>query len=205
MINCPWCHTSYVKFKATCEKCGGQIPPPITVPLNAPPRIPPPPPAPRPFAKGYARQLAFSDRWANTALIFLLLGIIVTCLGIMLILGIVTVTALTAMPFLGAGLVLFLLGVLIFQLRYKRAQTAFRVLREGQVANGQIESVQRSSARDGGHNPWVIKYSFQVMGQDYEDQVSTLNNPTLVFKPGSPAHVLYLPDKPELNSLYPHP
>jgi len=35
--------------------------------------------------------------------------------------------------------------------------------------------------------------------------VTTLNTPSAALQPGQPARVLYLPQAPQYNSLYPHP
>ncbi|MEW6404319.1 MAG: hypothetical protein AB1649_21175 [Chloroflexota bacterium] len=204
MITCPWCHTTYIQFKAICNRCGGPIPTPITVPLNAPPVMPPPPPAPRPFSKSYVRRLVFSDGWAIAGFVLLLLGIIFTALGGAMMAGIVT--EFLGVPFLAAGLPLFLVGWLIYAIRRRKAQTTVRVLRDGEAASGQIDSVERNySVRVNGRNPWVIKYRFDVMGKEYKGKVSTLNDPAAIFKPGRPAHVLYLAEKPKVSTLYPHP
>jgi hypothetical protein len=166
--------------------------------------MPPPPPAPRPFANSYIWRLVFSDGWAITGFVFLLLGGIFTILGALLTIGVIT--AFVGIPFLAFGLPFLAVGILVFSVRHKKAQTTVQVLREGQAASGQIDSVERNySVRVNGRNPWIIKYSFQVMGQDYKGEVSTLNDPASIFRPGIPAHVLYLPDQPRLNALYPHP
>lgn len=137
-------------------------------------------------------------------MVFLLLGSIFTILGAALTLGIIT--AFVGLPFLGIGLVFLAVGAFFFRRSYQKAQTTLKVLREGQAINGQIDNVRiNNSVRVNNRNPWVIKYSFQVMGQEYQGQVSTLNDPSPVHKQGNPAHVLYLPEKPEVNSLYPHP
>ena len=204
MITCPWCNTSYAMFQSSCDKCGGPIPPPVTVPLNAPPRLPPPPPAPRPFADNYAWRLMFSDGWAIASMVFLLLGGIFTIIGIPLTLALVT--AFVGLPFTGLGLTFLAAGAFFFRRSYQKARTTVKVLREGQTANGQIDSVAMNySVRVNNRHPWIIKYSFQVMGKNYEGQVSTLDQPNLYLKTGNPAYVLYLPETPEQNSLYPHP
>jgi hypothetical protein len=52
-------------------------------------------------------------------------------------------------------------------------------------------------------HPWMIRYTFQANGQLYEGNVSTLNRPN--YQPGQRVYVLYLPQNPEYNALYPHP
>ena len=56
-----------------------------------------------------------------------------------------------------------------------------------------------------GRNPWTITYDFRVDGRPIEGRVTTLNPPSLQLQPGQPAYVLYLPESPQANSLWPHP
>jgi len=204
MVTCPWCGTSYASFQSNCQKCGGPIPPPVTMPLNAPPRVFPPPSAPRPFADNYAWKLVFSDGWAIASLIFLLIGGIFTLTGSGLTLGIIT--AFVGMPFLLLGLGFLAAGGIIFRQRFQKARTILNVLREGEAVPGQITSVgMNRSVRVNGQHPWIIRYSFQVAGNSYEGQVTTLSRPHPSLKAGRDAYVLYLPDRPENNALYPHP
>jgi hypothetical protein len=191
-------------FKSSCQKCGGPIPPPVTVPLNMPPRILPPPPAPRPFADNYVWKLIFSDGWAIASLVFLLIGVSFTLVGGGLTLGIIT--AFVGFPFLLLGLGFLAAGGIVFRQRLQKARTTLKVLREGQDVPGRITSVGRNySVRVKGQHPWIIRYSFQVAGNNYEGKVSTLSQPHQALKEGKDAYVLYLPDAPEKNALYPHP
>ena len=52
-------------------------------------------------------------------------------------------------------------------------------------------------------HPWLIAYGFEVGGRQYEGRVATLNPPAL--RPGWPVRVLYLPEAPRHNALFPHP
>jgi hypothetical protein len=51
----------------------------------------------------------------------------------------------------------------------------------------------------------VIRYQFQVNGQNYEGKVRTLNPAGGHLQSGHMVWVLYLPDTPQRNSMYPHP
>jgi hypothetical protein len=134
----------------------------------------------------------------------LVLGASFTIVGILMMLGVIT--AIIGLPVTGFGLLFLVPGAFLFRASQKKAQTTLKVLREGQTANGQIDSVGLNRlVRVNQRHPWIIKYSFQIMGQDYKGQVSTLNQPGSHLKEGSPAYVLYLPDSPKRNALYPHP
>jgi len=203
MITCPWCGTTYAAYRSPCQKCGGPIPLPARA--EQPEQdIAPPPPAPRPIADSYAWKLLFSDGWAVAALVFLLIGGIFVITGVPLVL--VVVTAFVGLPFAVLGIMFLVAGAIILNQRLQKARVTVKVLREGQAARGQITNVDMNySVRVNDRNPWTIQYAFQVMGDKYEGQVTTLNPPGPMIQPGKAMYVLYLPDNPQDNSLYPHP
>jgi hypothetical protein len=204
MIICPWCGTHYAAFQSNCKNCGGPLSMPPT-PQNAEEHLPEAPPAPpRPIADSYAGRLMLADGWSITAGVFALVGAIFTLVGGMLTLGIIT--ALVGLPFMGLGLLFFGGGAAIMRWRYTEMQKRVGVLRRGQAARGQIVSVEENYAvRINHRHPWVITYQFQVGGRDYAGKVTTLNSPGPGLQPGKAAYVLYLPETPEQNALYPHP
>jgi hypothetical protein len=203
MITCPWCGTSYISFQSNCGKCGGPIPP-LPKETVTEPELIPPPMAPRPFADNYAWKLVFSDGWAVASLVFVLLGGIFTIVGIPLTLGIIT--AFVGLPFTGMGILFLAAGGIIFNNSLQKARVTVNVLREGQAVIGKIENVEMNyNIRVNNRNPWIIQYSYQVNGTDYEGQISTLNQPGPLLQTNRSAYVLYLPDAPQNNSLYPHP
>ncbi len=207
MIICPWCGTNYLSFQSNCKNCGGPIPAPEAgIPLPSEPGGLPaaPPPAPRPISNRYAWRLLASDGWGLSALILGFIGVIFSVVGAALTLGVVT--AFVGIPFLALGIVFLGLGISGLVWRHGHAQKIVNVLRMGQAARGQIAEVgENYSVEVNGRHPWVIRYQFQVIGQGYEGHVSTLNPPGQDFQAGKPAWVLYLPDDPNLNSIYPHP
>jgi len=174
------------------------------VPLNAPPRLYPPPPAPRPFADNYAWKLILSDGWAIASLVSLFIGGMFILVGGALMLGIVT--AFVGIPFLLLAPASLIMGGFIFNQRLQKARTTVRVLREGQHVLGQIASVDVNYAvRVNGRHPWTIQYTFQLNGNSYEGQVTTLNEPHPSIKRGADVYILYLAESPADNALYPHP
>ncbi len=163
-----------------------------------------PPPAPRAIASSYAWQLLFSDGWAMAALIFGLVGAIFTFVGLILTLGIIT--AFVGIPFAGLGLLLLVGGGGVVVWRYQAAQQTVEVLRGGTAVEGQIVQVEENvQVRVNRRHPWVIRYTFRVGGRAYAGQVSTLNMPGTRLQVGHRACILYLPNAPEQNVLYPHP
>jgi hypothetical protein len=207
MITCPYCGTNYQAFQPNCKNCGAPLPMPAGP--NAPMAADvggdnPPPPPPRPVADSYAWRLMLVDGWAVVGLVFLLIGAIFTLVGAALTLGIIT--ALVGLPFLVMGLGFLAVGGALASSRLTAARQTVRVLREGQATDGTIASVEQNlNVRVNGRNPWTISYQFRAGGQQQEGRVTTLNVPGANLQPGRAAYVLYLPQSPQYNSLYPHP
>lgn len=203
MITCPWCGTNYAAFQPNCKNCGGPLPMPS--PATAPPdELPPPPHPPRPIADSYAWKLLFADGWFIAGMVFGILGVVFGCVGIVLTVTLVAAMvgipfALMAVPFLGAA------GAALAW-RYQIASKTVRVLQAGEAARGEILATEINySVRVNGRSPWTISYRFQVFGRDYSGAVTTLNTPGSQLQPGRAVYVLYLPDTPENNTIYPHP
>lgn len=205
MLKCPWCGTSYSAFRSNCSRCGGPVPPEQEARLDhLEKEFLIPPPAPRTISENYAWRLVLTNGWAVSALVFLLMGIIFFPLGILLTIGFIS--AFVGIPFAGLGLLFLGVGIPLFLWRYKEAQKTVRVLREGSFIRGKIIAVSvNPSVSINGRNPWTITYSFQTDGQDYQGKVSTLTPPGQDLQAGQPACVLFLPESPEINAIYPHP
>jgi len=163
-----------------------------------------PPAPPRPISNRYAWRLLGSDGWAIAALVFVLLGAIFTLVGVALTLGVVT--AFVGIPLAVLGLLFLGGGATLAFWRYQEAQKVVGVLRVGEVVEGQITQVEENlHVLVNGRNPWVIRYEYRLGGQTYKGQVNTLNPPGAALQPGQRAYILYLPQQPERNVLYPHP
>lgn len=204
-ITCPWCGTNYTEFQSNCKNCGGVLPAPSEVAADtARRRLVMPPSPPREIASGFAWRWLLTDGWTIASFVFVILGGSFSLTGVGLIAGIIT--AIVGIPFLFLGLAFLGGGVGVFYWRYQQAQAALNVLRYGVATRGEITELdQNYSVRINGRNPWAIGYKFTVDGKEYEGKVTTLNNPGLHLAPGSPTAVLYLPDAPQYNGIYPHP
>jgi hypothetical protein len=109
-------------------------------------------------------------------------------------------------PFALIGLVFLGVGGGLLASRYQYASRVVRVLREGTATVGRIVNVAENySVQVNNRHPWAIEYQFQVNGREVTGHVSTLTPPGSSIQPGRRACVLYLPENPEINSLYPHP
>lgn len=197
---CPWCGTSYTTFRSNCRNCGGPLPPPreeAAAPSSTP-DISEPPPPPRDFKSSFVWRQLISDGWAIAAGIFALIGVIFTLIGIPLML---VVVGFVFMPlgllFLGAGL-----PILIW--RYNKAQQTLNVLRLGEPVMGSIVDIHENVAVEvNGRHPWTITYGFAVDGEEYEGQTTTLRPVGFTHHVAQPMYVLYLPDDPTQNTVYP--
>jgi hypothetical protein len=208
MVTCPWCGTNYAAFQSNCDRCGG----PLALPTEASAApaaagagsLPTPPPAPRPVADSYAWRLVWSDGCGVVGFIFTLLGAIFAVVGLVLTLAIVT--AFVGLPFVVLGLLFLIPGGMLLSARYQQALRTVGVLRTGEAATGQIARVEQNLAvRVNNQHPWKISYQFRVHDLPYEGQVTTLNTAGAALQPRQAARVLYLPQAPQYNSLYPHP
>jgi hypothetical protein len=200
MITCPWCGTSYTAFRSNCVNCGGPLPPPreeASTPSPIP-DISEPPPAPRDFKNSFAWRKLLSDGWAVAAGVFLLLGVIFTLIGIPLILVVVGIA------FVPLGLVFLGAGVPILIWRYNLAQQTLNVLRLGEPVLGSIVDIHENVAVEvNGRHPWIITYGFEVDGEEYEGKTTTLRPVGFTHQVAQPMYVLYLPDDPTQNTIYP--
>jgi hypothetical protein len=163
-----------------------------------------PPPAPRLISGKYTWRLLFTNSWGIVALVFGLLGVIFGFVGAGLTL--VIVTAFVGIPFLFIGLIFLVVALGVGTWPYYRARQVVNVLRIGESTQGQIIDVQKDySVRVNRQHPWVIRYQFQVNGQNYEGNVRTLNPVGASLQTGKTVCILYLPNAPQWNSIYPHP
>jgi hypothetical protein len=205
MITCPWCGTNYQQFQSNCSNCGGPIQTVRETDRHrAADDLPVPPPAPRSIAPNYAWRLVFSDGWAVAAFVFLLLGSIFLLLSAGLTITIIT--AFVGIPFAGLGVLFLGAGIPLFIWRYRQARKTVTVLQTGDSTRGKITDVSMNpSVQVNGRNPWMIAYRFQFAGQEFSGQVTTLTPPGPQFQAGRATCILYLPESPQNNAIYPHP
>jgi len=203
MINCPWCGTAHLTFQPNCRNCGGPLHAADETRSDAGEALPTPPMAPRPIPNQYAWRLLARDGGAIAALVFGILGFVFSLVGAGLTLGVIT--AIVGIPFLILGMVFLASALVLILWRYQNAHKVVTVLRDGQARRGQIiEMGQNYFVRINWRYPWVIRYRFQVDGQDYEGKVTVMNPPGEAYQAGKAVWVLYLPDAPEWNSIYPN-
>jgi membrane protein implicated in regulation of membrane protease activity len=206
MIKCPFCGTTHLTFQSNCSNCGAPLPAADEKNSSSEANeiLPTPPLAPRPIPNRYAWRLLSRDGGAIAAFVFVILGFVFSLVGAGLTIGVIT--AFLGIPFLMLGIIFLIAATGLLLWRYQSTQKVVTVLREGQAARGKIVSVgQNYSVRINGRYPWVIQYQFQAVGQEQAGQVTILNQPGEQHQAGRAIWVLYLPDAPKWNSIYPHP
>jgi uncharacterized protein (DUF983 family) len=206
MITCPYCGTHYQTFQLNCQNCGAPLPAAATetVPVEINTELPIPPSPPRPVSKSYVWRLLSTDGGWIAALVFILLGIIFS--GVGLGLGLAINPDFIGWIFLIIGFPFLLAGVIVFNWRYQKAQKVVGVLRDGIAVRGQITELNQDySVSINGRNPWNISYEYRVNGITYTGKVSTLNQPGAQMVVGKAVSILYLEADPKSSSLYPHP
>ena len=206
MIICPYCGTRYQTFQPNCQNCGAPLPE-NTEEMNsalANEDLPMPPAAPRQISNQYAWRLLAADGWWIAALVFGIIGVVFSMLGVGLIFGIVT--AFVGIIFLPPGLAFLGAGVFTFINRYQKALKIVYVLRDGEATTGKISQIEEDlSVMINEKHPWNIDYEYQVNGQPYTGKVTTLHQPGQQIQVGKMARILYLATEPQWSSIYPHP
>jgi len=190
-------------FQSNCRNCGG----PLRLLENESEEceafIMPPPP-PRPVPNSYFWKLLFIDSWGITALIFAIMGAVFTFLGIGLTVAIVTMFV--GLPFLGIGLLFLSIGGVGLIIRGQEIKNIVLVLQNGHPLPGKITGIEENQMVSiNNRHPWKISYQFTLDGRVFEGTKTTLNVPGSYHQPGRKVCVLYLQNKPEINTIYPHP
>ena len=202
-IICPWCGTYYQIFQPNCRNCGGPIHPSEIEPEEGEGFVMPPPP-PRQVPDSYFWKLLFNDSWGIIAFIFAFLGAIFSFLGVVLTIAVVTMFV--GLPFLGLGVLFLSIGVIGLIMRGQEIKNIVLVLQVGLPVRGEITNLEENlTISVNNRHPWKISYQFMLDGRLLESEKSTLNKPSPTHQPGRTVCVLYLQDKPEINTIYPHP
>jgi hypothetical protein len=145
-----------------------------------------------------------TDGMGIVGFVFALLGLIFSCIGAGL--TVTLITAFVGFPFLVSGVVALAGGAALLVWRYQIFSKRVLVLQIGEAVRGRVVSVEQNYAvRVNGRNPWKIAYRFSCPRGEFEGLVSTLNDPGPHLQPGREVYVLYLPETPEINAIYPHP
>jgi hypothetical protein len=208
MITCPRCHTQYQAFQFECDQCGAALPlPPAdgagyeqNNPISDEPTAPSMPP--RHMPKMALGRLLRNEPGAILGGIFLLVELVIFGVVIIAISPIIRVS--DSLFFLMFNFAFIVIGAVLFIRGFQKALRTVKILRDGLAAPGEITDISMNyRVRINKRHPWVIQYKFKVFGSDYQGKLSTLSQPDADQEPGKAVYVLYDPDDPQKNSLYP--
>jgi len=140
---------------------------------------------------------------ALVGLIFLLigfpLGLIFTILGI-------TLPGMWLFIVIGGGVggIFTLLGGAMLYFGIREGLGKIRPFEHGQATIGEVIEMYRDpTVSINGRNPWAIIYTFKVHGLTYEGKAISWKYAPQTQAEGNRVHVLYLPDDPDQNAIYP--
>jgi hypothetical protein len=196
-ITCPWCGQRNPADALECRKCGGPLPVPGIDPG------PEPPLPPRTLPKGYKSRMYWKNSPMNTiGLIFAIIGVSIGCL--FPVIGLVSGLLLFACIGGGMGLLFGGIGGAMLYSGVKTARGKLRPYEFGIAAPGEITDIYHDTTVEvNGRNPWAVQYIFEANGEAYEGKTVTWKYAPKLQKVGNYVWVLYMPDDPEQNVLYP--
>ncbi len=179
-----------MSWQNQCDSCGGLLPPPPGKELG-----PPPPAAPRPLPKGFALRTRLTSNMATLiGGAFLLIAFM---MGLPMVVQKLWLPALIPAFFALGGFGMVRHGL-------AHANGILRAFRHGVAEKGKIASIGKDTTQSVNNvHPWKLVYHFPVNGHMHEGKVISFDSTIGKRMPGQPLWVLYLPDQPDLSTLYP--
>jgi len=177
VIKCAWCKSQFVNTSITnCSNCGG------TLEYNMRSGEPgmKPPMAPRELPKKFIRRIKYT-------------GNVMTIIGMAF-----------TIPFFWT--VIFpIIGVICWRKGIKEANNELIPLQNGSTVLGQITSIKRDYTKKiNNKSPFVVEFLFETGGQKHTGSVGNIFDDVDQQKqPGDKVWVVYMPENPELSSLWP--
>lgn len=192
--DCPWCGTRNKWGALECRRCGGPQPAVETADAG-----PAPPPPPRGVPAGYGRRLFLTQVVGLVGAIFAVIGLPFAV--VFPIISFATGDWLFLLIGGSLGGLFTLLGLGMFVVGLRQVQRRIDTYRNGHAARGTVVEVllDRSIAING-RSPWRVTYTYNVMGISHSGSAHTWHP---IVEPGSPVHVLYMPNEPGNNAVYP--
>jgi len=115
-------------------------------------------------------------------------------------------TGMSAFAYIGPGILILLgaLGAIFLVHARKRAEGVLKAFRDGRAVVGRIVDVHRdTSVKVNGRSPWAIVYAFSAGGREIEGKAQSWDVGAQGREAGRPVHVLYVPEDPTQNTLWP--
>lgn len=155
---------------------------------------PPPPPAPRTLPKGFALRTRLTGNIATW------IGLIFFGFG-----SFMTTAVFFANPWFALFPLLFALGG-FGMLRYGliQAKHTLKAFKQGTAIAGNVHSLSSDTTQTvNGKHPYKLIYHFQLNGNLHDGSVVSFDSTLSKRRSGQPLWILYLPDDPTKNTLYP--
>jgi len=197
-VICPWCGQRNPANALECRQCGGPLP----AAKGQDPGSPPPPP-PRALPKGYKAKVF----WKESPELYIAVGFI--------IFGALFGCSFTAAGAAAGGLVFAGIGILfgglflviggaVLYSGIRHGASKIRPYERGASVLGEITEIYRDTSIEvNGRNPWAVQYQFEANGAAIEGKTRTWKYAPKLKGIGDKVYVLYLPEDPEQNVLYP--
>ncbi len=177
IIKCVWCRSQFMDTTITnCSNCGGTLEYKVK---TGEPGIKPPM-APRELPKKFIRRIKYT-------------GNVMTIIGMAF-----------TIPFFWT--VIFpIIGIICWRKGIKEANNELIPLEHGTPVLGQITSIKRDYTKTiNNKSPFVVEFLFEFGGQKHTGNVGNIFDDIDQQKqPGDKVWVVYMPENPELSSLWP--
>lgn len=177
LIKCPWCKTTYTNSNiANCNNCGGTL----EYSKNPSDAGVKPEGAPRILPKKFIRKIKYT-------------GNVMTIIGIAF-----------TIPFFWT--VIFpIIGIFLWKRGIKEANDELIPLQFGTPVLGKIESIKKDYTKHiNGVSPFIVEFLFEANGNKQLGTVGNIfDNIDLIKKPGDLIWVVYMPEDPNLSSIWP--
>lgn len=175
-VTCPWCKSQFHNsYASNCANCGGSLP---IAEGNGPGQ--PPPPAPRVLPKSYIRAVKYTS-------------------NVMSILGVV-------FTIVFCWSVIFpIIGIFLWRKGLRDANNELIPLQHGATVKGEVTAIRVDGSKQiNGRNPRILEFVFSANGQRFGGNVPNIMDPIEQWRrPGDQIWVLYMPDNPDLSSVWP--
>jgi hypothetical protein len=161
---------------SNCKNCGGILPL-----INSPNDVgTKPPPAPRELPKKYIRRIKYTGN------VMSMIGFVFTVVFFW-------------------SIIFPIIGIFIWRKGLREAEEELIPLQSGTPVLGEIETIQRDySKKMNGRSPLTVTFLFNANGQTHRGSVGNIfDNIDLTKKAGDKVWVVYMPENPQLSSIWP--
>lgn len=164
-----------------------------------------PPNPPREVSRRYVISQFTTNVWFIVGMVFAFIGCTFTGVGIPFLFTTSNELGIGGIIFSLVGLGFLIPGVIILFRRIRQARRLLFVIREGRDRLGDVVSAgYNTSVTINNRHPYRIKYTFRPLGGEVEGTYQTMDHRAGEVAAGSQVYILYDPDEPEYNTLYPH-